>query len=88
MALLGIEAILLAIICFVAPRLGASCSSGIHQLSLPSSAGALQGSILAVGFEDGDVAFWEFRRTAWECVKTIKGTPHFCQSLPLKCLNM
>ncbi|KAK9804391.1 hypothetical protein WJX72_010740 [[Myrmecia] bisecta] len=31
-----------------------------------------QGNLLVVGHADGDVAFWEFRRSAWEPAKIIK----------------
>ena len=33
----------------------------------------MQGSLLLAGYENGDVVFWELRRTAWEAVKSIKG---------------
>ena len=31
-----------------------------------------QGNLLAVGHANGDLVFWEFRRMAWESVKTLK----------------
>ncbi len=31
------------------------------------------GNLLAVGHANGDVAFWELKRTGWECVKALKG---------------
>ncbi|KAK9840784.1 hypothetical protein WJX81_004448 [Elliptochloris bilobata] len=30
------------------------------------------GNLLAVGHANGDVAFWELKRTGWECVKALK----------------
>ena len=32
----------------------------------------MQGSILVAGHASGDVNFWEFRRVAWECVKSVQ----------------
>ena len=31
------------------------------------------GTLLAVGHANGDVAFWELKRSGWECVKALKG---------------
>ena len=31
------------------------------------------GNLLGVGHANGDVAFWELKRTGWECVKAVKG---------------
>lgn len=31
------------------------------------------GNLLLAGHADGDVAFWELKRTGWECAKTVKG---------------
>lgn len=31
------------------------------------------GNLLGVGHANGDVAFWELKRTGWECAKTVKG---------------
>lgn len=33
-----------------------------------------------VGHSNGDVNFWELRRTAWEVVKAVKGTNAFLMS--------
>lgn len=31
------------------------------------------GNLLGVGHANGDVAFWELKRSGWECAKTVKG---------------
>lgn len=43
-----------------------------EDASVSCVAFSMQGSILMVGHANGDLHFWEFRRTAWECVKTIR----------------
>jgi len=42
------------------------------------------GNILAVGHANGDIAFWELRRSGWECGKLVKGERSLC--LPSTCL--
>ena len=32
-----------------------------------------QGSMLAVGHADGDIAFWELRRGGFECIRRSSG---------------
>ena len=32
----------------------------------------MQGNLLLVGHANGDVSFWEFKRTGWEAVKAFK----------------
>lgn len=42
---------------------------------------ALQGSLLLSGHANGDVTFWELRRTAWEPVKVLTGVHDALHSL-------
>ena len=42
------------------------------------------GNILAVGHANGDIAFWELRRSGWECGKVVKGERSLY--LPSTCL--
>ena len=44
-------------------KVSVSCSSDM----------CMQGSMLLVGYSNGEVIFWELRRAAWEVVKTVKG---------------
>ncbi len=46
--------------------------SAREDAAVTSLAFSLQGSILVVGHASGDINFWEFRRVAWECVKSIQ----------------
>ena len=55
------------------------------------------GNLVGVGHANGDVAFWELKRSGWELAKTVKGalagasparslssqTPLFCSSMVL-----
>jgi hypothetical protein len=34
---------------------------------------APSGNLLGVGHANGDVAFWELKRSGWECAKAVKG---------------
>ena len=43
-----------------------------EDAAVTSLAFSLQGSILVAGHASGDVNFWEFRRVAWECVKSVQ----------------
>ena len=43
-----------------------------EDASVTSLAFSLQGSILIAGHANGDLNIWEFRRVAWECVKSLK----------------
>lgn len=43
-----------------------------EDASVTCLAFSLQGSILSAGHANGDFNIWEFRRVAWECVKSLK----------------
>ncbi len=47
------------------------------------------GNILGVGHANGDVAFWELKRSGWECAKTVKGATalHKFQYCRFRCVG-
>lgn len=46
--------------------------SSKEDASVTCLAFSMQGSILLAGHASGDLHLWEFRRIAWECVKSIR----------------
>ncbi len=43
------------------------------EAAVSALAFSLQGSMLAVGHADGDIAFWELRRGGFECIRRSSG---------------